>query len=73
MTRGSELHTTYENEGSVEIFVVFLDVVSVVLGRLLLVHRVEVEASIVVLDRLEERSECILEATSFQRSTTHAI
>jgi len=52
----------YEYQGSIEVLVVLLDVVGIVLGRLPLVHRVEVDARIVGLDGLEEGSESILEA-----------
>ena len=45
-----------------------LDEVRIVLGRLPLVHRVEVDARVIGLDGLEERSESILETTSGQRS-----
>ena len=62
------LETTYEYQGCVEIFVVFLDVVRIVLGRLPLVHRVKVNARVVCLNGLEERSESVLEATSGRRS-----
>ena len=48
-----------------------LDEVRIVLGRLPLVHRVEVDARVIGLDGLEERSESILEAASGQRSATH--
>ena len=44
---------TDENQGGVEIFVVFLDVHVIVLVRLLLVHGVEIELGIIVLDGLE--------------------
>ena len=57
---------TYEYQGCVEILVVFLDIVRIVLGRLPLVHRVKVNARIVHLHGLEERSESILEAGSGQ-------
>ena len=60
----SERQTTHKNQGGIEILVVLLDIVGVVLGRLLLVHRVEVETSVVVLDGLEERSESILNAVN---------
>jgi hypothetical protein len=53
---------TYENQGGIEVLVVLLDVVRVILGRLPLVHRVEIETGVVVLDGLEEHSESILEA-----------
>ena len=52
---------THEYQGGAEVLVVLLDEVSVVLGRLLPVHRVEVESMIVVLDGLEEGSESVLE------------
>ena len=68
----SERRTTYKNQGGIEVLVVFLDVVGVVLCRLPLVHRVEVETSIVVLDGLEERSESILETASAQRRAVRA-
>ena len=54
---------TYENQGGVEVLVVLLDIVHIVLGRLPLVHRVEIEAGIIVLYGLEEFSESILETT----------
>jgi hypothetical protein len=61
---------THEYQGGIEILVVLLDVVRIVLGRLPLVHGVEVDAGIVGLDGLEESSKGILEAASGQRSTT---
>ena len=64
---------THENQRSVEVLVVLLDVVRVVFGGLPLVHRIEVEPRVVVLDRYEERSESILETTSVQRSAIQAI
>jgi len=60
---------TYEDQRGVEVFVVLLDIVRVILGRLLLVHRIEIETGVVVLDRLEERPESILEAMFVQRET----
>jgi hypothetical protein len=62
--------TTHEYQGGIEVLVVLLDVVRVVLGRLPLVHRVKVDAGIVGLDGLEERSESIVEAASAGRSAT---
>ena len=50
---------TYEYQGCIEIFVVFLDVVRIALGRLPLVHRVEGNARIFCIDGLEESSENI--------------
>jgi len=58
---------TYEDQGGVEVLVVLLDVVRIILDRLLLVHRVEIETGVVVLDGLEECPESILEATFVQR------
>ena len=55
-------YTTHEYQSSIEIIVILLDVVGIVLGRLPLVHRVEVEARIVGLDGLEESPKSILEA-----------
>ena len=52
---------THEYQGGVEVLVVLLYVVHVVLGRLLPVHRVEIESMIVVFDGLEEGSESVLE------------
>ena len=63
---------TYKYQGCIEVFVVFLDVVRIVLGRLPLVYRVKVNARVACLDRLEERSESILEAASGQRSAIWA-
>ena len=64
---------THEYQGGIEVLVVLLDVVGIVLGRLPLVHGVEVETGIVGLDGLKESSESILEATSSRRSTVQAI
>ena len=55
---------THENERNVEVLVVLLDIVRVILGRLPLVNRVEVEARVVVLDRFEERYESVMKAAS---------
>ena len=60
---GDKRHATYKNQGGIEVFVVLLDVVGVVLCRLPLVHCIEVKTSVLVLDRLKERSESILETT----------
>ena len=46
--------------------------VGVVLGRLPLVHGVEVETSVVILDGLEESSESILEAVDGKRNVVEA-
>ena len=42
--------------------------VRIIVGRLLIVHRIEIGTGIVSLDGLEETPEGILEATSGQRS-----
>ena len=63
MIDNSTRRRTHEYQGGVEILVILLDIVSIVLGRLPLVHRVEVEAGVVGLDGLKERSESILKAT----------
>jgi len=57
---------TDEYQGGIEVLIVLLDVVGVVLGRLPLVHGVEVETGIVGLDGLEESPESILEAAPGQ-------
>ena len=57
---------TYEDQGGIEVLVVLLDIVCIIFGRLLLVHSVEIETGVVVLDGLEECSESILEATFVQ-------
>jgi len=64
---------THEDECGVEVFVVLLDIVCIVLGRLLLVHGVEVDAGIVGLDGREKRSQGILEATLSQQSRTRTM
>ena len=63
---------THEDQGGVQVLVIFLDVVGIVLHRLSLVHCIEIEAGIVGLDGLEEDSEGILEATSAQRLAMYA-
>ena len=45
-----EWWATHEDQGGVEVLVIFLDVVHVVLGRRPLVNGVEIQAGIVVLD-----------------------
>ena len=63
---------TDKYQGGIEVLVVLLDVVRIILGRLPLVHRVEVEAGIICLDGLEEGSQSVLEAAPRQRSATQA-
>jgi len=69
---GRTTKTAYEDQGGVEVFVVLLDVICVILVGLPLVHRVEIETGIIVLDGLEECSESILEATLVQRYVVKA-
>jgi len=58
----SEYRPTYENQCSIEVVIVLLDVVGIILCRFLLVHSVEIEASVVVLYGLQEGPESILYA-----------
>ena len=67
MACGSERYTTHENQSGIEVLVVLLDVVRVVFSRLSLVHRVEIESSVVVLDGLEQCPKSILEAAFVQQ------
>jgi len=53
---------THENQGGVEIFIVILHVVCVVLRRLSFVHGEKIKLGVIVLDRLEEHPEGILDA-----------
>ena len=64
---------THENERSIEVLFILLDVVHIVLGRLPLVHGVEVDTGIIGLDGLEERSQSVLDAAPGQQSTTHTM
>jgi len=67
------METTYENQGGIEVLVILLDVVCIIVDRLLLVDRVEIEAGVVVLDGLEECPESILEAAIVQRHVVEAM
>jgi len=53
---------THENQSGIEVLVILLYIVRIIFGRLPLVHRIEIEARVVVLDGLEESFEGILEA-----------
>ena len=66
---------THEYRDSIEVLVKLLDIFRIVLGRLPLVHCVEVGAGIIGLgpDGLEERSQSVLEAMPSQQSTTQQI
>ena len=59
---------TYEYQGCVEILIVFLDVVRIVVGCLLLVHCIKVNAGVARLDGLDEISENIVDAASGRRT-----
>ena len=61
---------TYENQGGIEVLIVLLDIVCVILGRLPLVHSVEVGAGVVGLDGLEESFESILKTVTGQGVVT---
>jgi len=67
------IEITYEDQGGVEVLVVLFDIVRIILGRLLLVHGVEIETGVVVLDGLEECSESILETAFVQRRVVEAM
>ena len=57
-----ENEETHENQGGIEIFVVFLHVLGVVLHGLSFVHRIEIELGVVVFDGLEVDPEGFLNA-----------
>ena len=61
---------TDEYQGGIEVHVVLVGIVDVVLGRLSLVHHVEVETRTIGLDGLDEGFESILNAAFGQRSAT---
>ena len=58
----SEYRQTHKNQSSVEILIILLDIVGIIVCRFLLVHRVEVEASVVVLYGLQKSPKSILYA-----------
>ena len=53
MVNGSERHAAHGNQGDIEVLVLLPGVVGVVSCRLFLVHCVEIETSVIVLDELE--------------------
>ena len=53
---------THENQGGIEIFIVFLHVVGVVFHRFSFVHGVEIKPGVVVLNWLEEHPQGLLDA-----------
>ena len=71
MTRGDGW-ATHKYQGGIEILLVLSDTVGIVPGRLPLVRGVEVEASIMGFDGLEENPERILEAVSGERLAMQA-
>ena len=52
---------THENQGDVEIFIVLHYIFGIVLRRLLLVHGVEIEVGVIVLDWLEVHAQGLLD------------
>jgi len=58
----SEHRSTYENQCSIEVVIVLLDVVGIILCGFLLVHSVEIEAGVIGLYGLQEGPESILYA-----------
>ena len=59
-----ETSETDKNQGGIEVFIVFVHVFCIVLGRLSFVHGVEIEFRIIVLDWLEVHPKGILDAIS---------
>jgi len=53
---------TYENQGGVQILIVLLHVFGIVLHRLPLVHGIEIDLRVIVLDGLEVHPEGLLDA-----------
>jgi hypothetical protein len=53
---------THENQGGVEVLIVLRHVFGIVLCRLSLVHCVEIELGVIVLDRLEVHAQGLLDA-----------
>ena len=63
---------THENQGSIEVLVILLDIVHIIFRCLLLVYCIEIETRVVVLEGLEERSEGISETTVIRWSAIRA-
>jgi len=53
---------THENQGGVEVLIVLLHGIGVVLRRLSFVHGEEIKPGVIVLDRLKEHPQGILDA-----------
>ena len=66
MANKDEWYMAHENQGGIEVFVVLLDIIGVVFCRLFLVHCVEIETSVIVLNGLEKRPKSILETAVVQ-------
>lgn len=62
MRNVKERHWAYKNQHGVEVFIILHDVNRVMLGRLLLVCDVEIEAGVITLDRLEKCFKSVSEA-----------
>jgi len=58
----SQYRHTHKNQRSVEVLIILLDIVGIIICRFLLVHRVEIEASVVVLYGLQKSPKSILYA-----------
>jgi hypothetical protein len=57
---------THENQGGIEVLVVFLHVFGIVFHCLSLVHGVEIELGVIVLDGLEVHPQGLLDAVRYQ-------
>jgi len=58
----SKYRHTHKNQRSVEVLIILLDIVGIIICRFLLVHRVEIETSVVVLYGLQKSPKSILYA-----------
>ena len=62
---------TYENQGGIEILVILVQVLGVILRSLSLIHRIEIEFGVVILDGLEVDPEGLLDAMGRCQSVDH--
>lgn len=69
----STRQAAHEYQGGIQVLVILLDVVRIVVSRLPLVHRVEIEPGVVVLDGLEERPEGVFQTAFIRRSAMQAV
>ena len=60
MANRNERHTTHKNKGGIEVLIVLPDIFGVVFCRLFLVHCVEIETNVIVLNGFGERPKGIL-------------